>query len=90
MYKTFGYLPVNKDAYTNYAPLDTPFNTAFAKAEANAYPTPFSGAFGYLEAAYGAASTKIADEYATNTYKSGDIANVLTAANQQVQANLEK
>ena len=90
MYKTFGYLPVVKAAYDNYPPLETQFNTAFAKAEANAYPTPYSGAFGYLEAAYGAASTKIADEIATNTYKHGDIARVLKAANQQVQANLEK
>jgi multiple sugar transport system substrate-binding protein len=85
----YGYMPANINAYKNYAPLDTPEMKAFFTAEEHAYPTPFIGAWGTLEVAYGAASAKIADEIGTHTFKPGDIRAALVAANQAVQAQLK-
>lgn len=88
-FQAYGYLPANISAYAGYAPLQTPEMKAFVQAENGAYPTPFTGAWGNLEVAYGGVSSQIANEIATNSYKPADILTKLQAANQQVQASLQ-
>ncbi len=88
-FQAYGYLPANVHAYAGYAPLDKPMIKAFVQAENHAYATPFTGAWGNLEVAYGGVSSQIANEIATNTYKAGDIRAKLAAANQQVQSSLQ-
>lgn len=87
-FKYYGYLPVNAAAYKNYPPLDTPVVKSFVAAENKAYPTPWTGAWGPVEVAVGAASAKIAGEVGTGTFKSGDIDAALTSVNADVQKAL--
>ncbi|UOF89495.1 extracellular solute-binding protein [Fodinisporobacter ferrooxydans] len=89
-FKTYGYMPANLDAYQNDPELNTDLIKAFIDAEKNASPTPFTGAWGNLEVVYGGVASKIANEIATNSYKEADIANLLKAANAQVQSSLQQ
>ena len=88
-FQAYGYLPANIRAYKGYAPLNTPMMKAFVQSEAGAYATPFTGAWGNLEVAYGGVSSQIADEIATKSFHPADIAVKLAAANTQVQAALQ-
>jgi multiple sugar transport system substrate-binding protein len=89
IFKVYGLLPVNVNAYKNYPPLETPVVKSLIQAEQHAYPYPFTGAWGNIEVAYGAVANKIADELATHTFKPGDIQALLQAADQQVQQYLK-
>ncbi|GMA58933.1 carbohydrate ABC transporter substrate-binding protein (CUT1 family) [Alicyclobacillus sacchari] len=89
IFNSIGYLPVNVDAYKNYKPLETPTISMLEQAENHAYPYPFSGNWGNVEVAFGGAANQIADEIATKTYKNGDIASALNAANEQIQNTLQ-
>jgi multiple sugar transport system substrate-binding protein len=89
-FKYYGYLPVNVKAYEGYAPLDTPLIRTFVAAEGHAYPTPFTGAWGQVEVAVGAASAKMADEIGTHTYHSGDLRAELDSVNAAVQRALQQ
>lgn len=88
-FTAYGYLPINQAAYKGDAALNTPMIKAFVNAEIHASPTPFSGAWGNLEAVFAGVTNKLADELATNTFHSGDIASLLKAANDQVQQSLQ-
>ena len=87
-FKYYGYMPANVAAYKGDTALNTPEMKSFYQAELHAYPTPFIGAWGTVEIAYGGASSKIADAIGTHTYHPGEIQSALNAANQQVQAQL--
>jgi multiple sugar transport system substrate-binding protein len=89
-FQYYGYLPVNVKAYEGYTPLDTPLIKTFVAAEGHAYPTPFTGAWGQVEVAVGAASAKIADEIGTHTYHSGDLRAELASVNAAVQRALQQ
>lgn len=89
-YKYYGYMPVNQSAYDHYAPLDTSLIKTFLKAESHAYPTPFTGAWGPVEVAVGAASAKTADAIGTHSYHQGDLRAALKAANDAVQKALSQ
>lgn len=89
-FKYYGYLPANVSAYKNYGPLDTSLINTFVTAEKHAYPTPFTGAWGPVEVAVGAASVKVADEIGTNSFKPGDLAAALQSVNAQVQQALQQ
>lgn len=88
-FQYYGYLPINPDAYKGYAPLNTPLIKTFVTAEAHAYSTPFTGAWGPLEISVGAATSRIAAEYGTNSYHTGDLRAALSAVNTAVQSSLK-
>lgn len=85
--KTYGYMPAITGAY-NQPELQTPVWKAFVTAENNAYATPLTGAWGPIETIVGGVASKIAAEYATNSYKAGDLKSALAATNSAVQTAL--
>lgn len=85
--KTYGYMPGIVDAYKQ-PELQTPVWKAFVAAENNAYATPLTGAWGPIETIVGGVASKIAAEYATNSYKTGDLKNALAATNSSIQTAL--
>jgi multiple sugar transport system substrate-binding protein len=85
--QTFGDLPVNVQAGNDLASKD-PQLAAFLKAEANATPTDFTGAWLPLEVSLGGVSSKLANEVATNRYDPSHIKPLLDQVNQQVQSQL--
>lgn len=89
-FKYYGYLPANVSAYNNYGPLDTSLIKTFISAEGHAYPTPFTGAWGPVEVAVGAASVKVADAIGTHSYHQGDLQAALQSVNAQVQQALQQ
>ncbi|MCL6625233.1 MAG: sugar ABC transporter substrate-binding protein [Alicyclobacillus shizuokensis] len=90
MYKVYGQMPVNVNAYKNNPELNTPVIKAFVEAENHAYPIPFTPAWGNIEVVYGGVSNKIANAIATHSYHDGDISAALKAANQQAQSSLQQ
>jgi multiple sugar transport system substrate-binding protein len=81
--KTYGYMPGTVDAYKQ-PELQTPVWKAFVNAENNAFATPLTGAWGPIETIVGGVASKIAAEYATNSYKAGDLKTALTATNSSI------
>lgn len=86
--KTYGYMPAIVAAYTQ-PQLQTPVWKAFVTAENNAAATPLTGAWGPIETIVGGVASKIAAEYATNSYKAGDLKTALAATNSAVQTQLD-
>lgn len=89
-FKTFGYLPVNSNAYKGDSALSTPTIQAFVNSEKKATATPFTGGWGNLEAIFAGVTNKIAGEIATKSYKPGDISQLMKTANTQVQSSLQQ
>ena len=87
-FQYYGYMPANLAAYQGYAPLSTPVIKAFVAAENHAFPTPFTGAWGPVEVAVGAASAKVAGAIGTNSYHQGDLQSSLQSVNAEVQKAL--
>ncbi|MCL6632273.1 MAG: sugar ABC transporter substrate-binding protein [Alicyclobacillus herbarius] len=90
MFKVYGNMPINVNAFKNNPELNTPVIKAFVDAENHAYPIPFTPAWANIEVVYGGVANKIANEIATHSYHDGDIAAALKAANQQAQSSLQQ
>ncbi len=89
-FQYYGYLPINVAAYKDYPSLDTPLIKTFLDAENHAYPTPFTGAWGPVEVAVGAASVKVADAIGTHSYHAGDLKAALQSVNGEAQHALNQ
>lgn len=89
IFNVYGDLPVNTAAYQNDPALNTPVIKAFVDSEKNATPTPFTGAWGNLETVFAGVTNKIAGQIATKSYQPANIAQLLNAANAQVQSSLQ-
>ncbi len=89
-FQYYGYLPINVAAYKDYPSLDTPLIKTFLDAENHAYPTPFTGAWGPVEVAVGAASVKVADAIGTHSYQAGDLKAALQSVNGEAQHALNQ
>ena len=87
--RDFGDLPVNTSAADARARASAT-DRAFIKAEQGASPTPFTGAWGPIEVTLAGISSRLADEVATNRYDPSHVAQLLTAANAQAQAQLQQ
>jgi multiple sugar transport system substrate-binding protein len=85
--KTFGDLPANVQA-ANYLASKNPQTAAFLQAEAGATPTSLTGAWLPLEVSLGGASSKLANEVATNRYDPSHIKPLLDQINRQIQSQL--
>ena len=85
--KTFGDLPANVQA-ANYLASKDPQTAAFLQAEAGATPTSLTGAWLPLEVSLGGASSKLANEVATNRYDPSHIKPLLDQINRQIQSQL--
>ncbi|MCL4544737.1 MAG: extracellular solute-binding protein [Chloroflexi bacterium] len=86
--KSYGYMPAITEAYKQ-PELQTPVWKAFVSAEDHAYATPLTGAWGPIETVVGGVASKIAAEYATKSYKTGDLKKALAATNGQIQSLLD-